>query len=147
MMKRITKLFVMTALCINFVMNGNTIHALAADANAGITTQINGDMVTTLYKGMAIQYPVYLHGKNDAGLNLTGLIVDESGGGKKIVVYGTLAARDSKTPGINVFYANMYKASGELIERQAFYGRDPQNKQSMELNWYLPADTVMVVIE
>ena len=96
---------------------------------------------------MAIQYPVYLHGKNDAGLNLTGLIVDESGGGKKIVVYGTLAARDSKTPGINVFYANMYKASGELIERQAFYGRDPQNTQNMELNWYLPADTVMVVIE
>lgn len=150
MNKRITKLLVMAVLCINFLMNGSTIHALAADgsqANAGIVTQINGDMVTTLYKGMAIQYPVYLHGKNDAGFNLTGLIVDESDGGKKIVVYGTLAAKDSRTPGVSVFYANLYKASGELIERQAFYGRDPKNNMNMELCWYLPEDTAMVVIE
>lgn len=148
--ERMTRLFAMAVLTISLVVNGSTIHALAADdnsANNSVITQINGDIVTTIYKGMVIQYPVYLHGKNDAGLNLTGLIVDESGGGKKIVVYGTFAAKDSKTSGMNVFYANLYRASGELIERKAVYSRDPEGNMNMELNWYLPEDAALVVIE
>lgn len=148
--RRIIRLFAIAVLGINLVMNGNAIHALATEdngANGNIITQINGDMVITLYKGMVIQYPIYLHGKNGAGLNLTGLIVDESGGGRKIVVYGTFAAKDNTIPGINVFYANLYRASGELIERKPVYSRDPEGNMNMELNWYLSEDTAFVVIE
>ena len=56
-------------------------------------------------------------------------------------------AGDSKTPDLNIFYANFYDAAGQLMDRQALYTRDPLSGNLLELEWYIPQGCVKIVLE
>ncbi len=112
-----------------------------------IVNQINGNMLTTIFDDRIINYGSILNGKNNAQVAVTGLVLEREHGIDCLKVTGELFSKDSKTPGMTVFYANYYDAIGGLMKRQAIYTRDPLANNHIELKWYIPDGCVHIVLE
>ena len=112
-----------------------------------VYTEIANGIATTTYDDRIVQYPTILHGKNDAALIVSGILLERESGLDKLCVTGELTAVDSKLPGMNTFYANFYDYGGVLLKRQAVYSRDPSVNNVMTLEWYVPEGVALIVIE
>ena len=112
-----------------------------------VYTEIANNIAITTYEDCIVQYPTILHGKNNAALIVSGMVLERESGLDKLSITGTLTAGDSKLPGMNTFYANFYDYGGILIKRQAVYSRDPSVNNVMTLVWYVPEGVSLIILE
>lgn len=112
-----------------------------------VYTEIVNNIATTTYDDRIVQYPTILHGKNDAELIVSGIVLERESGLDRLCITGTLATVDSKLPGMNTFYANFYDCGGVLLKRQAVYSRDPSVNNVMTLEWYVPEGVALITVE
>ncbi len=112
-----------------------------------VYTQMNGTELVTVYEDRMVYYNSLLNGRNGASIAISGMEIERESGLDCLRVTGTLLSGDSKTPGMNIFYADFYDAAGELIRRQALYTRAPVSGSRMELEWYIPEGCSRIVLE
>ena len=112
-----------------------------------VYTQMAGTSLVTVYDDRMVYYNSTLAGRNGASVAIAGMEIERESGLDCLRVTGTLLSGDSKTPGMNTFYADFYDAAGELIRRQALYTRDPLSGSRMELEWYIPEGCARIVLE
>ncbi len=112
-----------------------------------VYTQMTGTSLVTVYDDRMVYYNSTLTGRNGASVAIAGMEIERESGLDCLRVTGTLLSGDSKTPGMNTFYADFYDAAGELIRRQALYTRDPLSGSRMELEWYIPEGCARIVLE
>lgn len=112
-----------------------------------VYTQMTGTSLVTVYDDRMVYYNSTLTGRNGASVAIAGMEIERESGLDCLRVTGTLLSGDSKTPGMNIFYADFYDAAGELIRRQALYTRDPLSGSRMELEWYIPEGCARIVLE
>ena len=108
---------------------------------------MTGTSLVTVYDDRMVYYNSTLTGRNGASVAIAGMEIERESGLDCLRVTGTLLSGDSKTPGMNTFYADFYDAAGELIRRQALYTRDPLSGSRMELEWYIPEGCARIVLE
>lgn len=113
----------------------------------GVYTQMEGSSLVTVYEDRLIYYNSIMNGRNGAAMAVSGLAVERESGLDCLKVTGQLQANDSKTPGMNTFYANFYDAAGSLIKRQAYYCRQPVSGNVLTLEWYIPEGCTSIVLE
>ena len=113
----------------------------------GVYTQMEGSSLVTVYEDRLIYYNSIMNGRNGAAVAVSGLAVERESGLDCLKVTGQLQANDSKTPGMNTFYANFYDAAGSLIKRQAYYCRQPVSGNVLTLEWYIPEGCTSIVLE
>ena len=112
-----------------------------------VYTQMDGDALITIYEDRMVYYNSLLTGRNGASVAIAGMEVERESGLDCLRVTGTLLSGDSKTPNLNIFYANFYDAAGQLIDRQALYTRNPVSGNMMEMEWYIPEGCAVIVLE
>lgn len=112
-----------------------------------VYTQMNGTSLVTVYEDRMVYYNSTLTGRNGASAAIVGMGIERESGLDCLKVTGTLLSGDTKTPGMNIFYANFYDAAGSLIRRQALYTRNPVSGNKLELEWYIPEGCAMIVLE
>lgn len=112
-----------------------------------VYTQMDGDALITIYEDRMVYYNSLLTGRNGASVAIAGMEVERESGLDCLRVTGTLLSGDSKTPNLNIFYANFYDAAGQLIDRQALYARNPVSGNMLEMEWYIPEGCAVIVLE
>lgn len=116
-------------------------------AEGEIINKVDGRTLTVVYDDKIIRYHPVLEGKNGAQLAVTSLVLERERGVDCLKISGELLAKDSKMPGMTVFYINCYDAAGGLMKRQAVYARDPSANNHLEFKWYLPEGCVRSEVE
>lgn len=124
-----------------------TIQSGMVKSDSDIITMVNGNSLTTVFKDRMVHYPYVMVGEQNDQLQVTGLKIERESGRDCLKVSGNLLTKDTKTPGINIFYADFYGAAGELLIRQPVFSRDPYTGYAMNIKWYIPEGCMSVSLE
>lgn len=124
-----------------------TVQSGLVKSDSEIVTYVNGNILTTIFSDRVVNYPYIMVGENQDQLQITGLVIERESGRDCLKVTGNLLSKDTKIPGMNVFYVDFYGAAGELLRRQPVFSRDPYTGYGMSIKWYIPEGCMSIMLE
>ncbi|MBQ7839153.1 MAG: hypothetical protein IJ390_01495 [Lachnospiraceae bacterium] len=139
-----------TVVAVYRISNPNIVDYLTVRCNMAekgeVYTVQEGEELLTMYEDILIYYGYTMKGNASDQLAVNALTIERSTGIDSLHVKGTLM-QEGESSGFHTFYASFYDAAGKLLERQAYYSRDPVSGSTLELKWYIPEGCTKIVLE